>query len=352
MLNQNIEEISLVRTVKTLWQSRKTLIWSLIISGILGLIVAFSSIKYWKTSAVLLPENQNSSISSSSLDGLASIAGVNLSGQSGDAIDPELFPVITESTPFLLYLLDSDVYSERLGSNIKLREFLSEHSSKSLIQRIGRVPRYVTSMFKGSSEKSDIKSKFVEITDEDFDLIELLSSSIEVVVNRKTGIVEFTAELQDPLITSSVVQLSIDYISNFVFDYKTGKERRKLEFLKDQLLQKRGEYDEAHKQLANFKDSNIGAMNNVASIELRKLENHYDLAFSLYTQLREQVEQAKIAVEDNTPVFQIIEPVKRPLLRSKPKKLLILLSSMALGIMVVSAFILIKDQLRFLVKVK
>jgi uncharacterized protein involved in exopolysaccharide biosynthesis len=44
--------------------------------------------------------------------------------------------------------------------------------------------------------------------------------------------------------------------------------------------------------------------------------------------------QAKLKVQDQTPVFTVIEPAKVPLIKSKPKGMII-----AMGLMFVGAFV-------------
>jgi len=46
------------------------------------------------------------------------------------------------------------------------------------------------------------------------------------------------------------------------------------------------------------------------------------------------MEQAKLKVQDQTPVFTVIEPAKVPLIKSKPKGVII-----AMGLMFVGAFV-------------
>ncbi len=49
------------------------------------------------------------------------------------------------------------------------------------------------------------------------------------------------------------------------------------------------------------------------------LTNEYNLTYSVYSELAKQMEQAKIAVNETTPILTIVEPVVVPIERSKPK---------------------------------
>jgi uncharacterized protein involved in exopolysaccharide biosynthesis len=69
----------------------------------------------------------------------------------------------------------------------------------------------------------------------------------------------------------------------------------------------------------------------MAQTEMERLSNNYNLAYNIYSELAKQLEQARIQVKEDTPVFTIIEPVSVPLVRSKPKRPMILIIWLFLG---------------------
>ena len=94
-----------------LWANRKLLLKACVIGGVLSIIIAFSIPKQYTSSVVLAPELSSSSGITGSIGSLASMAGIDLGGLSGteDALYPELYPQIVESTPFLCELMDLPV---------------------------------------------------------------------------------------------------------------------------------------------------------------------------------------------------------------------------------------------------
>ncbi|MDZ7808047.1 MAG: hypothetical protein U5K71_13160 [Gracilimonas sp.] len=61
--------------------------------------------------------------------------------------------------------------------------------------------------------------------------------------------------------------------------------------------------------LADFRDSNQGALTNRARTQEQQLQSEYDLAFNLYNGLTQEYEQAKLRVQEETPVFKVLQPV-------------------------------------------
>lgn len=69
----------------------------------------------------------------------------------------------------------------------------------------------------------------------------------------------------------------------------------------------------------------------LARTEEVRLQNEYKLAFEVYSQLAQQLEQAQITVKEDTPVFSIVKPVTVPLEKSKPNRPMILVIWTFLG---------------------
>ena len=57
-------------------------------------------------------------------------------------------------------------------------------------------------------------------------------------------------------------------------------------------------------------------------------------SFTSIDGLATQLEQAKIKVKEETPVFTVLEPVKVPVNKSRPKKLFVVLGSLFIGVIV------------------
>ena len=106
------QEIDLIELAQKLWKERKFLLKGCGIAVVVGLIVAFSIPKEYTTTVKLAPETQDAT-KKSSLGGLAAMAGINLNAAVGsDAISPDLYPDVVQSTPFLLDLFPVQVTDE------------------------------------------------------------------------------------------------------------------------------------------------------------------------------------------------------------------------------------------------
>jgi uncharacterized protein involved in exopolysaccharide biosynthesis len=104
-----------------------------------------------------------------------------------------------------------------------------------------------------------------------------------------------------------------------------------MEFIQNRFDEKKKEFEGAQAKLAGFRDRNKNVTSALARTEEEQLQNEYLLAFNVYSELAQQLEQARIKVKEDTPVFSIIKPVTVPLEKSKPNRTLIVLIWIMIG---------------------
>ena len=100
----------------------------------------------------------------------------------------------------------------------------------------------------------------------------------------------------------------------------------------------------AQANLAGFKDRNIFISTSSFQTQLLRLESDYNNANIVYQELAKQVEQAKLQVSKDTPIFSVLKPVVVPNEKSGPKRLLIIAIWAFLGLIIGAGKTLFNDQ--------
>ena len=103
--NSNEPKNDILNLLLLLWGKRKLIIRNCIYAFIAAVVISFSIPKEYTSDTVIAPElSSGLSGISGNLGALASMAGINVGGLSGnsDAIYPEIYPEIAVSTPFIL----------------------------------------------------------------------------------------------------------------------------------------------------------------------------------------------------------------------------------------------------------
>ena len=84
--------------------------------------------------------------------------------------------------------------------------------------------------------------------------------------------------------------------------------------------------------------------------KLSRIESEVNISESIVQQLASQVEQAKLQVNKDTPVFTTIKPVTIPFERSAPKRSLIVIDFWFLRISFSCGYVLVKEPAMEIIK--
>ena len=109
-------------------------------------------------------------------------------------------------------------------------------------------------------------------------------------------------------------------------------------------------FESIQDSIAIFKDQNLNITSSLYQNQLSRLESQFTLTSSVFQELAGQVEQAKIQVNKDTPIFTIIEPVSVPLERSKPKRSLIVVIWTLIGGVLAVGWTLVKAPAKKIIK--
>ena len=323
-MNQiNTNEINLVELIKKLIQSRKLILYSSLIFSLIGLLVAFLSPIKYSSNTVFIPQNQE--VSSSSLSGVASLVGINLGGGSyGTEIPLSMYPQILESVKFKRLLLDK-VIDEK--NDFTLKNFIIDYYS-----------------IKKDDEEGSSGLVMTKLEEECF---EILSDEIlSVSVNQKDGFVSIDAKLYVAEYSARVAKFSREILQKIIIENRIESARQNLIFSESQLIEKKQEFDEIYSKLAFFSDSNLNTVNSFVLNEKNKLESEFEIISAVVEEISKQVEQAKLQLNKDTPVFSTIKEAIIPIKRSSPKRTQIVLVFGFVGFIFSCSFILINEPLK------
>lgn len=338
------DEIDLIEVFRKVWDSRTFILKSVILFFLLGIIIVLGSPKEYKSEVILLVESSSSGSGMSALiqqfSGLTGLSGLG-SATGKDALTPELYPDIIKSTPFLLDLLDISLTDSRYDSTLMLSEFLERHSRKSLERVVAdntiglpfKLIRAIKGKPKVKKEKTTIKSEVhpFKLTSSQSRLSGELSGRINATEGESPNTLIIDAEMQDPQLAAQLVDSVVKRLTDFITDYRTQKAKTDLKFVEHSHHEAEQKYKDAQRALAAFKDRNMNIVTASGQIYEQNLQSDYTLAFNIYNTLSQQLEQAKLRVQEKTPVFKVMEPAKVPLRKDRPKTNLILIGMVFFG---------------------
>ena len=345
------DEIDLIAMLKTVFFARRFVIKTTMLFAVLGVILAgVSPIKY-TASATFVPQLSEGQ-TNSSLGGLASLAGINLSaimGSQPQDISPSLYPQIAESIPYRLALLEAKV-----GSNdTSFRDYILAQSGGLAI--LSLLKKYTIGLpglllNKQTDDNETLYNTLYQITEEDKELFEFLAQVVSIEVDDQEGLVSISVELADRMVAAQLAQAATNLLQSNIIAFKSQSARNNLDFIEGQFESKRKEFEEVQDSIAVFTDQNLNITSTLYQNQLTRLESKFTVTSSVFQELAGQVEQAKIQVNKDTPIFTIIEPVSVPLERSKPKRTMMVIVWTFLGIVFSVGWVLVKSPLQQITK--
>lgn len=340
--DDNEIEIRLSDIVQFLKDSRwRVVIWAVAFS-ILGVFYSLSKPDEFTASVRVMPELKGSSGGGGMGDirSLAGLAGVNIDNAGApEAIRPDLYPDIIQSIPFTLYLLGQPVTEG--ATPFSLERFLTEKSK-------GGIMGWIAGSQDGKESALPIEKnvKTLQLTSLQESLSRQINQRVTAAIDRKSGIITITSVMPDPSVAAITAGKTLDYLTNYVTNYRTGKARQQLDFLNQQVSNANRRYQSAEYTLSSYRDRNRALFLNTAKIEEQRLQADYLLAQTVFNDLSKQLEQARIKVQEEAPVFQVLEPARVPLQKSAPRRSTIVLGFFAFGALMGLAWSFVRRLIR------
>lgn len=356
------DEIDLVALVKTIWAGRKIIYYSVTICVVIGLIIAFTSQKKYSASATLIPSAEKKSGSLGGLSSLAGLAGVNLGNMLGDAsgIPAELYPQVVGSVPYLMDLMHEKLKWEKYDQSMSIIEkkiLDREDRKESLIVKYTlKLPWTIKDLFSNQTEGLLVEKTandsvgYIRLTTEEQAVIGLLKEAINVEYNKKSSLIIVNIEMDEPLLTAQLADKAVILLQKRVIAYKTQQSVEKLKFIEDRYNEVKKEYETSRSNLMYYRDVHRNLVDERVDNTYQELSDKYDMASTLFKGLAQQLEQARISVKEETPVFTVLEPVVVPKEKKSPKRVFLTVISTLLGIFIGIAITIFKQILRGLKK--
>lgn len=345
--NKDEKEIDLLELARKLWDNKKFIIKVTLIGAVIGLIIAFSIPKMYISNVIFTANSNNSSLGN--MGSLASLAGINLNDQSSEVISSELYPNIISSTPFVQGLLRIKVEDDEQGIDTTLYFYLKDMQKKAWWTYILNAPSKLLNILKSNDTSTAKDTSRYFIADEEFLVIEALSNSYSIITDKKTGVTTLGVMTQSPVISAFLADTLTTYLQDYIIKERTKKANTDLINTNRLYEQAKERYYDTQNKLATFLDRNKSLSSAVYSVNQRRLENEANLAYSVYTQMAQQLQVNKIKVQDDTPVFTIIQPAVQLKDPVSPSKKLILIGFLFVSIFGASIWIVRKDIIYYLI---
>jgi uncharacterized protein involved in exopolysaccharide biosynthesis len=284
------QEIDLAELFRRVWLKKWMVMKFTAAAVVVGLAVALLSPVKFTATTIIVP--QSASSRGGTLQGLAAIAGIEMGNDAqGEVLSPMVYPMVVASTPF----------------------------QKDIIHSTGML-----------SSPSGTPAAEAE----EYACRKRLAKILALRVDQKNGYIALSATMPTAEAAARIASRAQELLEQYITRFKVQKARADLDFVEARYREVKAEFEARQNSLAAFQDANRDISSAVARSRENRLTNEYNLAFSIYSDIARQREQAAIEVKKETPIFTVVEPVTVPVEKSAPHRALILMMSCVIGFFV------------------
>jgi len=387
-----ILEIDLAEKVKELWDAKKTILIIMACFVVIGVFHYLTAPDEYESTSTLIQEVESSGASDGGSALLRSLTGINLpSGAGGGNLSAaargraplpvNLYPLIVNSSDFQKDLIYREIEFSTLDTTLTLYDYFTRHYQPPVRERVYSHVRNLTiylpftvfdyvrgslrnvrSAFASSSasggdgqivredthieeiELIEVDDRLLTITPRERSIIERMRLRIEISIGG--GVTEILTRLPDPKAAALVNALVVERIQEYMTEYRIEKARQNFENVTLQYEEARTRYEEAQLELAEYQDANINVRSNVVRTQEEYLRDQRNLRFNVYNSLAQEVEQARLVMQQEIPVFNILEKPNVPTSSSTGASDLVLIFSIVLGFFSGVFWVLIRNFFR------
>ena len=315
---------------------RKTLYKAAGIGLIIGILIALGTPKQYTVSITLSPEMGSSKSGSGLASMAASFLGGSIGSDSPDALNATLTPDIVTSTPFLMELFDARVVSQDKQTDTTFTAYLDEQKSSWIgyvLKAPGMAISGIKSLFSDKEEKTaTIQKGAIELNEKDAAKLGSLRQAITVEADKKTAITTLSVTLQDPKVTATIADSVVSKLQQYITAYRTRKAKEDCQYLEMLYKERQQEYYDAQQRYARYVDANSNVVFQSTLAERERLQNDMNLAYQVYSQVAQQLQVARAKVQEEKPVFAVVEPAVVPLNPSGTSRKVIVLGFIFLAV--------------------
>lgn len=336
-------EIDWMDILRRIYAIRKTLYKAAGVGVVLGIIIALSIPKQYTVTVTLSPEMGGDSKGGGLASQVSSFLGGAATSNSPDALNATLAPDIVASTPFILELFNTRVQTLDGELDTTLVAYLDEQKQPwwgYIKAAPGMAIGAIKSLFSEKADTVSVLNPF-QLTEEEEAKVKGLRQSILAEVDKKTAMTTLTVTLQDPKVTAIVADSVVAKLQQYIIDYRIKKAKEDCAYLEELYHERQQEYYDAQSKYAHYFDSNRNIAFQSVRAEQERLQNDMNLAYQVYSQVAQQLQVARAKIQEEKPVFAVVEPASIPLEPSGLSRKVIVIGITFFIVFIIGCWILI-----------
>ena len=352
------EEIDIMAIILRLWEKRWFIIKVTCVFAVLGVFVAIFTPKEYTAKCVVVPETKGGAFSSSSLGGLAAMAGINLGAATGgEMLSPAMYDKLLKNINLRKELMQTKLTFEKYDEPVSILDYYTNpiYKKSSVLGTIKKytigLPFTILSAIRGEKDEKEVlapgpKNDLKAYTRDELKCIKAFEKQFSIIADKKNGDVTVSAHMPEALAAAQVVDAVQNLLQKYVIELKLQKAEVNYEYIKQRYDEAKVVFEQKQEAYAKFQDANKVLSTALSKAKEEQMRSEFNVAKDLFNQLTTQLVQAEMKIKEDIPILTVVEPVQVPLEKSKPQRIKILFIWCFLGGVLGCGLILGGDWLR------
>jgi uncharacterized protein involved in exopolysaccharide biosynthesis len=305
------------RALLVVWQSKFLI--AMIVGAVTVAAIAISLLlpKYYKSTAVILPETDKSKLASlSQVSALAGLAGLNI----GEIPLEQLYPTIVMSEAVLKEVIYAKYQTEKYSQPVDLIEYWGIQGSTPL--------------------------RSYELA------LKQLQGSLTADLERPTFVLTVSIMTREPKLSADILNNVVHGLDKFLRTKKINNATERRKWIEQRLEEVKRDLETSENNLRAFREKNRRITESPQLLlEEARLAREVEINSTLYVELKKQYELVKIEEIRNLAIINVMDEARPSGVREKPKRaqivILWFLISLAGGI----GYVIVVDHYKDNVKI-
>ena len=278
---------------KKLKENKWKFIWINLSIAVLSLIILFFVVSlYYQSTVTILPEYGNKNTSLGQITDLAALAGVKV----GEGAPTEIYQVLVTSESVLEPVIYKEYLTDEYKDSVNLIQYFDIKPDNSLPPKLRQ------------------RKMFLKAYDK------LSKNHLSTDLDRITKVLDIKVTMPESDLSALVANNIVESLDNYIRTKRRSYASEQRFYIQKRLAQVKDSLSAAENKLKNFREENRLVASPALMLEQGRLLRNVDILQTVFIELNKQLEIAKIDEIKETPVLNVKELAKDPIIKAGPKR--------------------------------
>jgi uncharacterized protein involved in exopolysaccharide biosynthesis len=300
-------------------ENRKKFLWINVSIAVLTIIILYFGVSlYFESSVTILPEYGNKNTNLGQISDLAALAGVKV----GEGAPTEIYQVLVTSESVLEPVIYKKYSTKEFKDSVNLVQYFDIKPDNSLSPKLQQRKMFIKAYKK------------------------LCENHLSTDLDRITKVLDIKVTLPESELSALVANNIVESLDYYIRTKRKSYASEQRFYIEKRLLQVKDSLSSAENKLKNFREENRLVASPALLLEQGRLLRNVDIMQTVYIELNKQLEIAKIDEIKETPVLNVKELAKDPIIKAGPKRGIIFVIIIFTSVLLSSLYFMFRDELK------